>query len=182
MKLQKTAFIISLVITGWCMTGCATILNDDHKMISFSSEPANATVKVEGIAMGKTPCVIPVARKGGDKFITFEHSGYKTLIVKLDNTIGGEGFGNIIFGGFIGMGIDAATGRAGTYQDSLHVLLERGNGTISVDSNDLQDAQDTAKEEYKKAQAKQSAKKENDEVDTKNYSDETKNWILNKDD
>ena len=182
MKLRNVAMVVGLVLVGWSMTGCATLLNDDHKMVSFSSDPENATVKVEGIAMGKTPCVIPVARKGGDKFITFERSGYKTLIVKLDNKIGGEGFGNLLFGGIIGIGIDAATGRAGTYQDSSHVILESGSGTISIDSKDMKEARDATKAKYEESQAKQSSDTDSDDVDTGSYSDGTQNWILNKDD
>ena len=179
---QKNVIVcIGLIIASWMLGGCATILNDDHKMVSFSSDPQESTVMVDGIAMGKTPCVIPVPRKGGDKFITFEHSGYKTLIVKLDNKIGGEGFGNILLGGFIGMGIDAATGRAGTYQDSLHVILEPGIGTISIDSSDIKSAREETKAEFKNAQANSETAKEPEEVDTQNYSDDTQNWILNKD-
>jgi len=159
MKLRNVAMVVGLFFVGWSMTGCATLLNDDHKMVSFSSEPESATVKIEGIAMGRTPCVIPVARKGGDKLVTFELNSYKTLIVKLDNKIGGEGFGNIIFGGIIGIGIDAATGRAGTYQDSLHVILEPGSGTISIDSKDMKEAKDKTKAEYEKSQAQQSSQK-----------------------
>jgi len=32
-------------------------------------------------------------------------------------------FGNIIFGGFIGLGVDVATGKATDYQNSVHISL-----------------------------------------------------------
>ncbi len=177
MKIISTALVCAYM---FMLTGCATILNDDHKMVSFSSEPAEATVMVDGVAMGKTPCVIPVPRKGGDKFITYELMGYKTLIVKLDNKIGGEGFGNIIFGGFIGAGIDAATGRAGTYQDSLHVVLERGSGTVSIDSQDLKESREDVKSQYEQAQTSRDTSNSSTETDVSDYSQETQDWLLNK--
>lgn len=169
--LRRTGLMAIVLVLCTLQTGCATLLNDDHQMVAFSSEPDGATIKVDGVAMGKTPSVVPVPRKGGDKIVSFELSDHKTLMVELDNKIAAAGFGNIIFGGFIGAGVDAITGRAGSYQKSLHVVLERGSGTVSVDSQSLKDAKDLAREEFETAES---------ESNSAGQSQGTKsdNWLL----
>ncbi len=182
MNMRTLGCFATIVLACWFMGGCATILNGDHQPVSFSSAPENATVTIDGVAMGRTPCVIPVARKGGDKIIQFQLSGYKTVIIELDNKIAAAGFGNILFGGLIGAGIDAASGRAGSYQKSLHIVLEAGTGTINLDVNNAQ-APDT-KEESADSQPKPSASN-TDEVDDdkySEYSESTRKWIYEKSD
>jgi PEGA domain len=179
MKLKNIVFVCALSTIFLHLGGCATILNGDTQAVAFSSEPDNATVKIDGVAMGKTPCVIPVARKGGDKIIEFELNGYKTLIVELDNQIAAAGFGNILFGGIIGVGVDAVSGRAGSYQKSLHIVLESGVGTITLDSKAIQDQKTDAKEKYVTAKSS-SADSQRDEIDQSKYSESTQKWINGK--
>lgn len=111
------------------LTGCATILNDPEQPVAFDSEPASAYISIDGVRMGTTPCVVPVARKGGDKLITFELQGYKTEIVKMPNTLDAALAGNILLGGFVGLAIDGVSGRGGGYQKSLKIIMEPGSGT-----------------------------------------------------
>jgi hypothetical protein len=62
-----------------------------------------------------TPCSLPVGRK--DEFVaTFTKPGYEPVSVPVVTRIGGTGAagfaGNVVLGGLIGMGVDAATGAA----------------------------------------------------------------------
>jgi hypothetical protein len=50
----------------------------------------------------------------------------------LKNTLSGALAGNILFGGFIGLGVDAVSGRGGGYQDAVKVVLELGSGTVDL--------------------------------------------------
>lgn len=82
--------------------------------IAFISDPPGAqVVMTNGYACPATPCSLKVERS--DEFdATFSKAGCQTQIVpvrtKLANA-GAAGFaGNIIAGGVIGMGVDAATG------------------------------------------------------------------------
>lgn len=126
--------VMVLVLMIVPLTGCATILNDDHQMVAFASDPDGATVFVDGVPMGKTPCSLPIKRSGWDKQIRFEKPGYKTTLMTLDNRVGAAGFGNLILGGFVGIAIDAVSGRAGTYQDVVTIVMQPGSGTINLDS------------------------------------------------
>ena len=110
------------------LTGCATILNDPEQPVAFDTDPPGAFVSVDGVRMGTTPCVIPVPRKGGDKIISFEMSGYKTEMMNMRNTLDAALAGNILLGGFVGLAIDGVSGRGGGYQKSLKIILGPGSG------------------------------------------------------
>jgi hypothetical protein len=62
-----------------------------------------------------TPCAV-VAKRSADITITFEKEGYQSQTVQLTKEVSGTGAagfaGNILAGGLIGMGVDAATGAA----------------------------------------------------------------------
>ena len=123
--------------------GCATIRNEKFKEVEFTSDPSGASVVVEDEVMGVTPIVVEVARKGRDKVVEIMLDGYKTIRLNLDRTVEGK----TIFGGLIGMSVDAISGKAGTYSDSVHVVLEEGDGVIEVDSKDLDELKEEEIEE-----------------------------------
>lgn len=103
--------------------GCATILNDSTQPVAFSSDPQGAIVAVNGVAMGRTPCTLPIQRKGWDKQISFTLDGHKPVNFTLKNTLDGAVAGNFILGGIIGGVIDGISGRGGGYQESVQVVL-----------------------------------------------------------
>jgi len=115
------------------MGGCATIRNEKYKEVGFTSEPSGASVAMDGDVLGVTPVVVEVARKGRDKVVEIALEGYKTVRLNLDRSVEGK----TIFGGLIGMSVDAISGKAGTYTDSVHIVLEEGEGVVEVDSKDL---------------------------------------------
>lgn len=134
MKNSRFWTVVPLIAAGVsCSGGCATLINSDDQIVAFNSEPDGATVAVDGVPMGKTPVALPVARKGGSKMITFSKEGYKTINVELPNTLNAALAGNILFGGLIGLGVDAVSGRGGGYQKSLSVMLTKGSGMIELD-------------------------------------------------
>jgi PEGA domain-containing protein len=115
------------------MGGCATIRNEKYKEVGFTSEPSGASVAMDGEVLGVTPCEVEIARKGRDKMVEISLAGYKTAVLKLNRSVEGK----TVFGGLIGMSVDAISGKAGTYTDSVHVVLEEGEGVVEVDSKDL---------------------------------------------
>ena len=139
-------------------SGCATFVNDSHDNVAFSSDPDGVTVAIDDVAMGKTPCVIPVKRKGGDKTISFKMYGYKTVQYHLDSHMSGSVWGNILLGGVIGLGVDAVTGRGNDFQDSVHVILERGSGTIVINAKQ---AKAEAKEKKSRRKRESSGRRKN---------------------
>ncbi len=111
-------FLIGLIL---CITSCASIVSKSSYPISINSTPSEAKITItdkKGIEVfkGNTPAIMKL--KAGSGFfgkaqyqVKFEKDGYDTKIVPILYKLDGWYFGNIVFGGLIGMLIiDPATG------------------------------------------------------------------------
>jgi len=83
--------------------------------VQIQSEPSGALARTSTGYTCTTPCTITVARK--DEFsVVFSKEGYQDVTVPVTTEIAGAGAagfaGNILLGGVVGMGADAATGAA----------------------------------------------------------------------
>ena len=125
MNISKYLIILIPII----FNSCATIVKDDSQPVAFSSEPQGADVSLNNIPMGTTPTTLMVKRKRGKTMVTYQKVGFKTQTFPLDKSVSAMAFGNIIFGGLIGAGVDYATGKGTNYQDSVHVKLIPDNGS-----------------------------------------------------
>jgi hypothetical protein len=103
------------VISGLLITtiGCASITRGSKDTLVVNSDPSGAKVSLSIGLSGKTPCVFKVSRKGGF-VVKIEKEGYETIEIQVVGQISGSGAagmaGNILLGGIIGAGVDAATG------------------------------------------------------------------------
>jgi hypothetical protein len=93
--------------------GCATVTRGTTNQIQIDSEPAGALARTSLNHTCTTPCTIQVSRK--DEFtVTFSKPGFTDERVEVKTQIAGAGAagfaGNVILGGVVGMGVDAATG------------------------------------------------------------------------
>jgi hypothetical protein len=98
--------------------GCASVARGTTETISIASTPSGAEAIVSGLEV-PTTCVTPcavVAKRNADISVTIQKDGYEPQVVPLSKdiqTAGAAGFaGNLLLGGVIGMGVDAATGAA----------------------------------------------------------------------
>jgi hypothetical protein len=94
--------------------GCATVTRGTTEQITISSEPAGAEAKSStGQACSATPCTWEVSRKS-EFVVNFSKPGYEDMQVPVSTRIAGAGAagfaGNILIGGLVGLGVDAATG------------------------------------------------------------------------
>src|SRR6185312_7206385 len=98
--------------------GCASVTRGTTENISISSTPAGATAEITGLEIPTscvTPCVVQ-AKRNADITVTVNKEGYEPQIIPLTKEIPGSGAagfaGNLLLGGVVGMGVDAATGAA----------------------------------------------------------------------
>ena len=66
---MKTKLIASSLVI-FLMSSCASIIHGPTQIVDFSSQPAGATITIDGKEYGKTPKAIELKRKGrerGDK-------------------------------------------------------------------------------------------------------------------
>lgn len=101
--------LISVILLGIALSGCATIFHGSTDTVNFTSEPSGASLYVDGLNLGKTP--FQTALKSNKTYnIEFRLAGYETRTVVLNNSIGaGYIVLDVLFGLFPVI-IDAATG------------------------------------------------------------------------
>jgi hypothetical protein len=103
------------------LSGCASILDGGRKTVQIDSNPKGAKVTISNskgkeICIQTTPSTVSLERSSGffegeDYTLTFEKAGYYPYEIHVQSTLDGWYFGNILFGGLIGMLIvDPATG------------------------------------------------------------------------
>jgi hypothetical protein len=109
--------VLAAAIAAPCV-GCASVTRGTTENISISSTPAGATAELSGLdnpTACVTPCVV-VAKRSADITVTVSKEGYEPQVIPLTKEIPGSGAagfaGNLLVGGLVGMGVDAATGAA----------------------------------------------------------------------
>ena len=91
------------------LSGCATIMHGTSQDIGFQSTPTNAKVTVDGLPMGNTPVVAKLSRKD-NHIVKMNLGGYQPFEATLTRGTSGWVWGNIVFGGLIGLAVDAMSG------------------------------------------------------------------------
>lgn len=140
----KTASI--LLSSSILFTSCASIVSKSSYPISINSAPSEAQIVIKDkkgieIFSGQTPATLKL--KSGSGFfgkaryqVTFNKSGYQTKTVPVEFKLNGWYFGNLLFGGVLGMLIiDPATGAM--YKIETEFLNETLLPTKTTASNEL---------------------------------------------
>lgn len=105
-KLLAGALVVGFSLAA---TGCASIVHGTNEKFTFVSKPTHASVTMDGTKVGKTPTVLNLSRRN-NHYISIKLPGYNVQTIYLQKTVSGWAFGNILFGGLIGVGIDAVDG------------------------------------------------------------------------
>jgi hypothetical protein len=123
--------IVGVVALAAALGGCASVTRGTSENISISSTPSGAEATITGLEVPTaciTPCAI-IAKRNADITVTFAKDGYQTEVVELTKEIPGTGAagfaGNILAGGLIGMGVDAATGAAQDHKPNPVIVTMR---------------------------------------------------------
>ena len=129
MNIRTFTVLPVLAAVVLALTGCATIVEGGDQNIYFNTDPEGATCTIsrEGVVLYDkitTPATLEIEKDKDVLFIRCEKDGYKTAEVGTDSTFEGMALGNLIIGGIIGVGIDAATGAINEYPDQIILRLE----------------------------------------------------------
>ncbi len=90
-------------------TACGTIIHGTTQNVGLSSTPTGARVMVDNKQLGVTPIVAPLSRKD-NHIVRFEMDGYAPFEATVTRQTSGWVWGNIVFGGLIGLAVDAISG------------------------------------------------------------------------
>lgn len=112
--MRNTLILLCSAVAALSSAGCATVTKGTTEQITFNSEPPGAQAQTSiGLQCPSTPCTFEVSRKQ-EFIVTFSMPGYQSQQVSVQTKLGGSGAagfaGNVLLGGVVGMGVDAATG------------------------------------------------------------------------
>ena len=124
--LRLTKFLFLIGILG--LSACATIVEGSSQSLFVNTEPAQASCKLirEGAVLAvvnPSPEAVTLEKSKDAINIECTKEGFFDEHTLLASSFQGMTVGNIIFGGIIGVGIDAASGAMNEYPESVTILM-----------------------------------------------------------
>jgi PEGA domain len=107
--MRSTNFLCIAAAAATLLSGCATVTHGTTQKIPVTSVPTEAEILVNGKPMGTTPMTVILRRKE-DHVMTIQKAGHLPQTIAIVKSEGGAVWGNVIVGGMIGWGVDAASG------------------------------------------------------------------------
>jgi len=129
--------ITIVLLTSLIFTNCATIIHGTKQDVSISSNPSKAVVTIDNVEKGMTPVTVELSRKDHHT-VQINLNGFMPYETKLTRKADGWIAGNIVFGGLIGLAVDAITG--GMYKltpDQLQAELRNQTTSVKQDKNGI---------------------------------------------
>ena len=136
---MKLKLIVALT-AAVSLSACSTIANGKNQAVQFTTaDVEGADCRVTGGRDGAvdmtfvTPAEVKVRRAKQAIDIACSKAGYQTATRRVESKVEGSTGGNVIAGGFVGLGVDAMTGAMFKYPDTIVVkLLPNGVTTPTV--------------------------------------------------
>lgn len=113
------------------LAGCATIIHGTTQKVGISSNPSGANVTVDNKPLGSTPVFADLSRKD-EHIVSITLPGYQKADLTITKSTSGWVWGNVLFGGLIGLAVDAISG--GLYNlspEQLNAELRKADGVVS---------------------------------------------------
>lgn len=129
-KAKKSILLTGLGIS-MLLTSCATLMQGTYQSVGIASHPSNANIWVDRNFVGVTPLIVDMSRKD-NHIVRIELDGFHSYEAVFTRKLSGWVFGNIVFGGVIGLAIDAISG--GIYMltpDQIQAELQSNSITVS---------------------------------------------------
>ncbi|NQW09118.1 MAG: hypothetical protein HQ481_04455 [Alphaproteobacteria bacterium] len=117
-----------LAAAGLAMSGCATITTGSNQSITVLTDPSGAECQLDrqGSAVAiinPTPGAVQVDKSKDTIAIRCRKEGFQDTAGTLGSEFQGMTFGNIIFGGIIGIAVDAGSGAMNEYPSQISIVL-----------------------------------------------------------
>jgi len=93
------------------------MFNPGPQMVPIASNPAGAVVSYRGAEVGVTPCTVALRWRRGS-IVELTLAGHHRQLVDCGGGLNGWVFGNLLFGGVIGIFVDLWTGSEGEIEDA----------------------------------------------------------------
>lgn len=130
MTTNSSAYVrlAAMALMGSMASGCATITKGSTDTITVDTSPSGATCRVtqdgQTVAIiNPTPGSMVVPKSKNDLAVDCEKEGYTRAAGNLSSEFEAMTFGNILFGGVIGVAVDAASGALNQYPPMITLTL-----------------------------------------------------------
>ncbi|MEA3174713.1 MAG: hypothetical protein QOF42_2124 [Gammaproteobacteria bacterium] len=107
--LSRFAIAASFGALAFGLSGCASIIHGTHQDVGISSNPTGASVTIDSVVTGTTPVIAKLTRKS-NHIVQMELPGYQPFEATLTCGVSGWVWGNVVFGGLVGLAVDAISG------------------------------------------------------------------------
>lgn len=126
--MSKVKRTLATVVIALSLSGCATIVEGSDQTVTVTTTPSGAMceLKRDGqvvAVVNPTPGSASIDKSKHDVSVTCSKEGYQGGGGALSSKFQGMTFGNILFGGIIGVAVDASSGAMHQYEPSIHVTL-----------------------------------------------------------
>ena len=160
----RSSLIGTAVAATFLFTGCASIVSGNNQSLSVNTQHKGADVSGakcslindKGTWYLTSPGSVTVRRSFQDLAVDCKLDGVDAGLASVKSSTKAMAFGNILFGGFIGVGVDAATGAAYDYPELI--LVDMGQ-TKRIDGSTPKIEAKAAGKVEPKMEAKVEAKK-----------------------
>lgn len=128
--IRRCALLFALALG---LPACATITTGTSHNLTVLTEPPGATCElrrgdeVVGV-VNPTPGSVRISKSSRDVIIRCRREGMADAVVTLSSELQAMTLGNILIGGVIGIAVDAASGAAGRYPNSVTLTLAPPGG------------------------------------------------------
>lgn len=126
--MQQRWAVTGVLLLTMVVGACATIVEGSDQTVTVITEPPGATCTLNredtyaGV-VNPTPGTVSVERSMDNIGVICTKEGYFDGAASLSSDFQAMTFGNIIFGGFIGLAVDASSGAMHEYPESVTVVL-----------------------------------------------------------
>jgi len=127
--MEKRLRVVLLVLAAaGFLGGCVTLTTSSSQTVALTTEPPGAacTFKREGQIIGiinPTPGSLSVTKSHSDIDVTCTKEGYVDAAGRVGSKFQAMTFGNILFGGIIGIAVDAVSGATAEYEATVAIRL-----------------------------------------------------------
>lgn len=123
-------YLLAVIAASLCapaLSGCASIVKGSSQSVAISTPPVSGADCVlsskEGNWTVVSPGVVHVQKSKEDIQIRCTKVGYQDAVSNIPSNFQGWTVGNILLGGVIGLGVDAATGAINEYPNAFQVPM-----------------------------------------------------------
>jgi uncharacterized protein YceK len=125
---MKFTALAAVAALGIALSGCATVIKGTTQSVAITTPPTEGATctlsSKEGNWQVTSPGVARVQKSKEDIQVSCQKPGWQTATATIPSNFQGWTLGNLLIGGVIGVGVDAATGAMNEYPGAFQVPMQ----------------------------------------------------------